>query len=531
MYFQNDDILSNLFSFGDLKIFLNRKMYTSHVEFIQKIDSTYVPRTKFPLNRTILDSKSNMYVQLDININICEIIIPSNHIEFKKNMFNHVINFMIESIKSFCDFRLANEVGYKILLYIPTKSPASQINWWLDTVSNKISFKQENGVVGKTVLGTNLSEQYVRYTLHIFFNEQYVLVKNSQSYFPQENTTLAEILKKHEYQTAAFVGNFILRKEKGLNKGFQVYDDTYPQEEKVRHLPERIASSLSDAAINWISQHYKKKFFLWLHYQDPHGPYTPPYPYNKKFSINLYTGNTKIKLLNKDDDSGWGGIPWYQQIEGKQDARFYISQYDGEILYLDHHIGRLINVIKKLKLDKKTLIIITADHGEALDNAHGYYFSHENGLTDDQIKVPLIIKFPGCEKIQKIIKDPVSTINIMPTILDIIGVSTPSNLQGKNLFKSRRNYVFGENHLGTQNFSIRMDHFKLIYRDKKKNFYDLLKDPIESKNIYNPQNKNCEKMENILIEYIEKTKQIKTKAKTLTPTQEDIRRLKSLGYL
>ena len=182
MYFQNDDILSNLFSFGDLKIFLNRKMYTSHVEFIQKIDSTYVPRTKFPLNRTILDSKSNMYVQLDININICEIIIPSNHIEFKKNMFNHVINFMIESIKSFCDFRLANEVGYKILLYIPTKSPASQINWWLDTVSNKISFKQENGVVGKTVLGTNLSEQYVRYTLHIFFNEQYVLVKNSQSY-------------------------------------------------------------------------------------------------------------------------------------------------------------------------------------------------------------------------------------------------------------------------------------------------------------------------------------------------------------
>ncbi len=182
MYFQNDDILSNLFSFGDLKIFLNRKMYTSHVEFIQKIDSTYVPRTKFPLNRTILDSKSNMYVQLDININICEIIIPSNHIEFKKNMFNHVINFMIESIKSFCDFRLANEVGYKILLYIPTKSPASQIKWWLDTVSNKISFKQENGVVGKTVLGTNLSEQYVRYTLHIFFNEQYVLVKNSQSY-------------------------------------------------------------------------------------------------------------------------------------------------------------------------------------------------------------------------------------------------------------------------------------------------------------------------------------------------------------
>ena len=357
------------------------------------------------------------------------------------------------------------------------------------------------------------------------------MIKNSQSYFPQENTTLAEILKKHEYQTAAFVGNFILRKEKGLNKGFQVYDDTYPQEEKVRHLPERIASSLSDAAINWISQHYKKKFFLWLHYQDPHGPYTPPYPYNKKFSINLYTGNTKIKLLNKDDDSGWGGIPWYQQIEGKQDARFYISQYDGEILYLDHHIGRLINVIKKLKLDKKTLIIITADHGEALDNAHGYYFSHENGLTDDQIKVPLIIKFPGCEKIQKIIKDPVSTINIMPTILDIIGVSTPSNLQGKNLFKSRRNYVFGENHLGTQNFSIRMDHFKLIYRDKKKNFYDLLKDPIESKNIYNPQNKNCEKMENILIEYIEKTKQIKTKAKTLTPTQEDIRRLKSLGYL
>lgn len=351
-------------------------------------------------------------------------------------------------------------------------------------------------------------------------------------YFPQENITLAEILKKNGYQTAAFVGNFTLRKAKRLNKGFDIYDDTYPEEEKVRHLPERIASSLNEAAMDWLSQNYKKEFFLWLHYQDPHGPYTPPSLYDKKFDRSLYRVNKKVNLLAEDDNSGFGGIPWYQQLDGdgKKDARYYISQYDGEIAYLDYYLGQFFDFIKKLEIEEKTLIILTADHGEAMDNDHGYYFSHENGLTEDQIRVPLIIKFPGCEK-SKIIKYQVSTINIMPTVLDLTGISISHKIQGKNLFKKRKKYAFSENHLGKKEVSVRTNKYKLIAKESGKFFYNLSNDQKELKNLYSEKTKIVKVLEKKLNRHIHQSKKYGHKSITLVPTEEEKRRLKSLGYI
>ena len=124
MDFQNNNMSSGLCSFGDLRIFFNRQMNSSHVKAVRKLDSSYVPRGKFPLNRTVVHVKSNLHIQLDINVNLCEIIIPSNHLEFKKIMFKQVVKFLVESIKLICDYRLANEIGYKILIYVLYDSPA-----------------------------------------------------------------------------------------------------------------------------------------------------------------------------------------------------------------------------------------------------------------------------------------------------------------------------------------------------------------------------------------------------------------------
>jgi len=351
-------------------------------------------------------------------------------------------------------------------------------------------------------------------------------------YFPQENVTLAEKLKENKYLTAAFVGNFLLRKNSGLNKGFQIYDDTFPQEEKVRRNPERIASSLTEAAIEWINKHHKKKFFLWLHYQDPHGPYTPLYPYNERFDKELYKANRQVKLLKVGDNSGRGGIPWYQSLNGEQDARFYISQYDGEIAFVDYYVGKLLDQIKTLNLEKKTLIILTSDHGEAMDNDHGFYFSHGNGLTEDQIWIPLILRYPGCPK-KEIVDDVVSTIDIMPTILDLLGISAPPEIQGDNLLHKKRQLIFGEFHPPSeaQEFLIRLDRYKLIDKEGIKLFYNLQTDSNESMNSYDQKSVVCLEMDKLLFNYIKAAKQAERKKIPYKPTKEEEKKLRSLGYI
>ena len=343
--------------------------------------------------------------------------------------------------------------------------------------------------------------------------------------------TLTEILSREDYHTAAIVGNYALRRSKKLDRGFDFYDDSCPQKERTREFPERIASSLTDEAIRWLSKNHNRKFFLWLHYQDPHGPYTPMYPYNSKFRLSSYGEYRTSKLLSDKNRNQFGGIPWYQQLDEENDVRFYLSQYDGEILFLDFQIGKLLEFINKIHLNKNTIIILTADHGEALDNDHGYYFSHMNGLTDDQIRVPLIIKQPGIFK-KELIVYPVSTLDITPTVLNILGIKRLKKMQGKNLFERKERYVFSEKHLHQDEYSIIQDDYKLIYKKGQKLFYNLHLDPEESKNLYNPSLSICIQMEKKLLSYIMQANSslFNMQATSYYPSKTEMEKLESLGY-
>ena len=347
-------------------------------------------------------------------------------------------------------------------------------------------------------------------------------------YFPQENLTLAEIFKEHDYLTAAFVGNYMLRSKIGLNKGFQIYDDSCPEQEKVRHHPERIASTLTKAAGEWLEKNREKKFFLWLHYQDPHGPYTPPVPYDKKFDRKSYGAVKEASLLKTWDNTGWGGIPWYQGLNGERDVRFYLSQYDGEIAFVDDQIGKMLDIVKRLDLEKKTIIVLTADHGEAMDNDHGYYFSHEHGLTEDQIRVPLILKDPGGPQAKQVQRE-VCLVDIMPTLLDMLGLPKPKDIQGQNLFENKEEMIFGE-HQGLD-YSVRLGRYKLINQAGEKLFYDLETDQDESRNLSNQKTRIGRELDALLTTYMKKAKQAKIHKTPYKPTPEEIRKLRSLGYI
>lgn len=302
------------------------------------------------------------------------------------------------------------------------------------------------------------------------------------------NTTLAELLQREGYETAAFVGNYFLRKEFNLWQGFYIYDDAFSSRELQRGFPEEAAGQLTAKAIDWLRSAQGRKYFLWLHYQDPHGPYTPPSPFDRAFNRSQYPPRSPVPLL--EDNSGYGGIPRYQIVNGEQDPNYYLSQYDGEINYVDHHIGVLLAELKKLGQYDTTAIIIAADHGEAMAGEGGYYFCHGETVREEIIKIPLIIKRPGVNEGSSI-STQVSSLDITPTILEAAHIHVIDAIQGESLMglmeggHYRRTYAYSHKaSMDRPSRAIRTNEYKLMMSGDTLEFYDLTADPAEGENVY-----------------------------------------------
>ena len=175
--FQSRDLSANLFSYEDLKIFINRQMNQDHINRVKSIDPTFVPRGEAPLNRTVVHIDTHTVVQMDINLNLCEIVLPPNQAAFKSRMFKNMVNFMIRSVKLFTTPKTANEMGFKIFFYAPAGSLATQSQWWADTGITEMSWRTDQASYGQTILGTPLDTPHVRFILLICLDENYNLVK------------------------------------------------------------------------------------------------------------------------------------------------------------------------------------------------------------------------------------------------------------------------------------------------------------------------------------------------------------------
>jgi len=205
------------------------------------------------------------------------------------------------------------------------------------------------------------------------------------------NITLAETLKDNGFTTAAIISAFVMDSQFGLNQGFDTYYDRFDRKVNQPDASERPGRQTSFLAQNWLEQHKDQRFFLFLHYYDPHTKYEPPEPFASKFADNLYAG---------------------------------------EIAYTDYCIAQVIQKLKDLDLFDSSLLIITGDHGEMLgehrEQEHGYF------IYQSAIKVPLIFKLPQQRK-SKNIKDTVSLIDIVPTICSLLDIQVPPQVQGKDL--------------------------------------------------------------------------------------------------
>jgi arylsulfatase A-like enzyme len=243
--------------------------------------------------------------------------------------------------------------------------------------------------------------------------------------------TLAGVLKLHGWHTGAVVSNYVLRRGGGFAQGFDHYDATFPQLEANREMPERIAEDTTQAALAMIDQMLEdgsERLFVWVHYQDPHGPYLPPPGRRERFLGGELT--TPVRELPVEHQRGIGAIPLYQYVEGQRDPDFYRAGYDGEVSYLDDEISRFLDGVEERGLLSTAEIVFAADHGEGLGE-DDYWFAHGEYLNDALVRVPLAIRAPG--RAGRIREDPASLVDVFPTVLALAGVDVSSGYPGRDL--------------------------------------------------------------------------------------------------
>jgi arylsulfatase A-like enzyme len=351
--------------------------------------------------------------------------------------------------------------------------------------------------------------------------------RNGMSIFDRIKS-LPSFLKSEEYYSGAFVTNWTLNKKLSrLDRGFDTYDEVFTKRrwfgifDKEGEAPEA-----NKKAIRWLYKNKKKKFFLWVHYSEPHEPYV----YHKEF------------------DHGYDRVDTEIYPKGSHFKK--IKKYDTEIGFVDFYIGELIEKIKEYGLYENALIIFMADHGESLGE-HDYY-GHGRMLYNSGLRVPLIVKLPGNKGRNSEINRVVSLLDIAPTILNLRGTPVPEEMEGKDLFDpyEGERILYFEAYKGAVHREMNMlfnldvepikygllrDNFKLIF-DGEFEAYNLESDHFELANIYkNPDGKFAEmsglleKFMSDVQDFIEYSKKYYRQRSKLT--KEELDKLKALGYI
>jgi arylsulfatase len=245
--------------------------------------------------------------------------------------------------------------------------------------------------------------------------------------------TVATILGERGFRTGAIVANPVLRAGLGLDAGFETYDDNLEKRELNRVKRERTADRVVDLAEAWLDAADDRPFLLWLHFQDPHGPYAPPEGWDK-FHDTEYRGD--LFLPAGVDHSGHQAIPKYQVFYDERRSSEYERRYDSEIAFFDHQLGRLLDGLDDRGLRQTTLIVLTADHGEAMGE-DDFYFGHGHSVGLDQVRVPLIISGPGVP-VGREVSTPVSNVMVAASILDALGLEAPEGVDRSSFLEVLR---------------------------------------------------------------------------------------------
>lgn len=234
---------------------------------------------------------------------------------------------------------------------------------------------------------------------------------------PETYVTTAESFAARGYATAAFVGAFPLARRFGLDQGFSTYDDELSPTTPPNRPPtwrgfelggafERRADEVRNRAGTWMERHRWSRFFLWAHFFDPHRPYEPR--------------------------ASARGLWWRLRALGlERHLAREIRKYDEEILFVDSQVGALLDTLARLELERDTVVVVTADHGEGL-NERGY-LGHGRTMFEEEVRVPLVISAPGRVPEGLRVAQPVQLADVAPTLHELAGIAPLPGAQGLSL--------------------------------------------------------------------------------------------------
>ncbi|MDA8100720.1 MAG: sulfatase [Nitrospiraceae bacterium] len=309
--------------------------------------------------------------------------------------------------------------------------------------------------------------------------------------------TLAEVLKQNGYATGGFTGNAGVNGFFGFAQGFDVY---FYEKGKFGSMGVSIPK-----ALEWLAANKGKKFFLFLHGYDIHGQNVPAEGFDYRFVDKgydkKYTGSAK-----EQEDLREEGLEKGQLTLRDEDVKFWRAIYDEKINRTDEKFKQFLQAFEKLGLMNKTIFVLTSDHGtEFYEHRH---FDHGFSLYQDLVHVPLIIKLPGVVA-GKVVTDQVSSIDVMPTILDLLDVRMPEaakhQLRGSSLVPAFRGEsvakdVYSETDYRLYTFKRSVttkDGWKFIYtlENKTRELYNLKSDPDETTNLVDKEPKIAYELE------------------------------------
>ena len=296
--------------------------------------------------------------------------------------------------------------------------------------------------------------------------------------------TLATLLGASGYQTTGITTNGNVSKNFGFELGFDSYEHLRERRTREIHV---LSDAVNERATGWLDQRdTARPFFLYLHTVDPHDPYTPRSPFRERFVASpRFPDLVRLKALFEQ------GVPAKDVHAVSQELR---ALYDAEIAFNDHQFGILVEELKDRGLYDSTMIVVVSDHGEEFQDHGGW--GHGNTLYNEQLAIPLLVKLPDQLHAGRVVDHPAQHVDLMPTILSLLGLPIPPEVQGESLWPAIATETAGDvtsvaylNLDGRAMESLQQDAQKMIRHltqyetASQAEVFDLATDPAEQTNI------------------------------------------------
>jgi arylsulfatase A-like enzyme/cytochrome c-type biogenesis protein CcmH/NrfG len=328
---------------------------------------------------------------------------------------------------------------------------------------------------------------------------------NGGFYLGDDQVTLASVVRSHGYRTGGFISAFVLDHRWGIGRGFDRYFDDFDLSKYRLDIGldavQRPGREVVSKAIEWLDQDASRPFLAWVHLYEPHAPYDPPEAMRVRFPPTM------------------------------------VGAYDAEIATADEQVGRLIDHLRATGRLDRTVVVVLGDHGESLgehgEEQHGFF------VYDATIRIPLIVAGPGLPA--RIVGDQVRIVDVMPTVLDLLGIGTPGAVQGRSLVPLARGghldlvalseTWYPRHHYGWSELtSIRDGRYHFIAAPRRE-LYDTLTDPGELHNLADANATRADVQEQALREMLARASagHAATRPRAVDPDVEQ--RLRALGYV